>query len=146
MEDQEILEEIEETSEEFSPSDGENETDQETDPAEEEVIDGIESEENSLSSEEVDLLREILVAETVSENNISDSSVDYSSDLTAIKYELISINSQLSSMSEYQEQTIFDKQLNDYTVSEGLLVFVVVFFFFNGILSLIRKFTPKIWS
>lgn len=146
MEDQEILVEIEETSEEFSPSDGENETDQETDPAEEEVIDEIESEENSLSSEEVDLLREILVAETVSENNISDSSVDYSSDLTAIKYELISINSQLSSMSEYQEQTIFDKQLNDYTVSEGLLVFVVVFFFINGILSLIRKFTPKIWS
>lgn len=146
MEDQEILEELNEAPEEFSPFDGENDTDFEGDPAEVELIDEVEIEENSLSSEEVDLLREILASETVSENNISDSSIDYTSDLTAIKYELISINSQLSSLSEYQEQTIFDKQLIDYTVSEGFLVFIVVFFFINGILSLIRKFTPKIWS
>lgn len=84
------------------------------------------------------------------ESSIEDSEVvediDYTDLLTDIKYELTEVNSHLVSIEEYQQSTLFDKQLIEYNISDSLLVVLVVFILVKGLIELIKHFTPKIWK
>lgn len=83
----------------------------------------------------------------VSEDNSASTPVviDYSSDLSAIKNLLIENNSSLVTISEYQQTTIFDKELNSYSVSEGLLIILTICVFVHFVVDLIKEFTPSLW-
>lgn len=75
----------------------------------------------------------------------SPSVIDYTQILTDIKNQQIQTNSTLTSIVEANEQTIFDKPISDYSITESILVFLVVFGFGVILIGLIKKFTPKLW-
>lgn len=145
MEENELLEnEIEEeassefNSEEDSPE-GENVVTQD------QVIDALreiinENVENDIEGDNLQLL---------SDNSPSvsptPSVIDYTQLLIDIKNQQIQTNSSLSTLIEDHEKTIFDKTLSEYTITESILVFLVVFGLCTAFIGLIKKFTPKLW-
>lgn len=148
MEDNEIFENVNEQTDgspdSFNESDNPDEI--ENNVTDEQIIDAIRSlidenniEGDSLSGDEVG-------EESSSEDSEVVEDVDYTDLLTEIKYELTEINSHLVSIEEYQQSTLFDKQLIEYNISDSLLVLVVVFFLVKGLVELIKHFSPKIWK
>ena len=84
--------------------------------------------------------------EIPSEGDFSSSeTLDYTQLLTDIKNQNIQISSQLQTIIDNSEQTIFDKKLNEYNISDTILVVLVVFGLIFFVISFIKKFTPKIW-
>lgn len=85
-----------------------------------------------------------------SSNDISDSEtveqIDYTDILNDINDNLIDINTKLDNIIEYQSATIFDRELNDYNITDSLIVVVVIFVFVKAIIHFIKVFTPKIWK
>lgn len=147
MEDNEVLENVNEQTDgspdsynEFGVSDESNNvTDEQIIDAIRSLIDENNIEGDSLSGDEVG-------QESSSEASEVVEYIDYTDLLTEIKYELTEINSHLVSIEEYQQSTLFDKQLVEYNISDSLLVLVVVFFLVKGLVELIKHFSPKIWK
>lgn len=139
---EEILEnseEVEEASPELSSGEEASEiTDEQILDAVREVI--YENRENA--GEGIDLLGEPDISPAVTP---TPSAIDYTQLLTEIKNQQIQTNSSLTSLVVAQEQTIFDKSLADYNITESILVFLVVFGLGVVVVGLIKKFTPKLW-
>ena len=72
--------------------------------------------------------------------------IDYTDILNDINDNLIDINIKLDNIIEYQTATIFDRELNDYNITDSLIVIVVIFVFVKAIIHFIKVFTPKIWK
>lgn len=91
----------------------------------------------------------ILSSEDISENHIQGSEtveeIDYTQLLTDIKYELISLNSNITTLTEEYNSTIFDKSLNEYNISNTLLATIVIFSLVKALMYFINHFTPRLW-
>ena len=147
MNEEELLEEeIQENSEEVEEASSElSSEEQASDITDQEILDAVreviyENRENA--GEGIDLLGEPDISPAVTP---TPEVVDYTQLLTDIKNQQIQTNSTLSSLIEAQEQTIFDKNLSDYNITESILVFLVVFGLGVVVVGLIKKFTPKLW-
>lgn len=103
------------------------------------VINENDIEGDSLSDNEIDSSNDVSNTETVEQ-------IDYTDILNDINDNLIDINTKLDSIIEYQSATIFDRELNDYNVTDSLIVVVVLFVFVKAIIHMIKVFTPKIWK
>lgn len=148
MNEEELLEEeIEENSEEIEevPSELSSEGDTSEEITDQEILDAVReviNENRENAGEGIDLLGEPDISPVVSP---TPEVVDYTQLLTDIKNQQIETNSTLTSLVEAQEQTIFDKSLSEYNITESILVFLVVFGFGIVVIGLIKKFTPKLW-
>ena len=92
-----------------------------------------------LSDNEIDSPSDIPSVEDIEQ-------IDYTDILNDINDNLIDINTKLDNIIEYQSATIFDRELNDYNITDSLIVFVVIFVFVKAIIHFIKVFTPKIWK
>lgn len=72
--------------------------------------------------------------------------IDYTQVLTDIKNQQIETNSKLSTIIDYQENTIFDKEISDYSITESILIVLVIVGLVAFIGMFIKRFTPKIWK
>lgn len=147
MNEEELLEEIQENREEVEdfPSELSSEGETSEDITDEDILDAVreviyENRENSVKG--VDILGEPDISPVVTP---TPSAIDYTQLLTDIKNQQIQTNSSLTSLVEAQEQTIFDKSLSEYNITESILVFLVVFGLGVVVVGLIKKFTPKLW-
>ena len=146
MNEEELLEEIEENSEEVEEASPELSSGEEaSDISDQDILDAVreviyENRENA--GEGIDLLNEPNVSPSVTP---TPEVIDYTQLLIDIKNQQIQTNSSLTSMIEAQQQTIFDKSISDYNITESILVFLVVFGLGVIIVGLIKKFTPKLW-
>lgn len=156
--DEELLnEEIEEeTSEEASSEEASSEEE-----TSEEAASSEESESGFSREEVVDALREI-----INENNENDLEgdnlltdndvtpdpvptsvvVDYTEQLDAILTQLENDALARQEYEEYESQTIFDKPLNEFTVSESIGALAVCFGLCLVVVVFIRHFTPQLWK
>lgn len=75
----------------------------------------------------------------------SAENIDYTSLLNDIKNQQIETNSKLETIIADNNKTIFDKSLNEYNVTDSILVFLVVFGLGFVIVQFVKKFTPRIW-
>lgn len=135
-------------SEESSPLGGEESSSPEEDSTtvtDEQILDAIRSviDENVQSDIEGDsLLDEPIVSPSVSP---SVENIDYTSLLTDIKNQQIETNSKLETIISDNNKTIFEKSLNEYNVTDTILIFLVVFGLGFVVVQFIKKFTPRIW-
>ena len=130
----------------------------------EEVSSEINSEESSSAEEDhisdeqiINAIREIINEDDIERSSVSGNSiypednlssnevVDYTQLLTDIKNQNIEISSKLTTIIEDNNKTIFDKEINEYSVQDTVLIAVVIFGVIFIVLSFIKKFTPKIW-
>lgn len=100
----------------------------------------------------------------VSDNTISGNSIDYTDLLTTIDNRMERIEQNVESISNnvilicdgiddlsggeagsvtVSENSIMDKYLYDYSVSEGLLLFITISIFIAGIVVIIKKGVPR---
>lgn len=134
--------------EESSPLGGEESSPSEEDSTtvtDEQILDAIRSviDENIQSDIEGDsLLDEPIVSPSVTP---SVEVVDYTSLLNDIKNQQIETNSKLQTIIDDNNKTIFDKSLNEYNITDSILVFLVVFAFGFVVVQFVKKFTPRIW-
>lgn len=147
MDDNEVLENVTEQTDGSPDSSNESGVpDESNNVTNEQIIDALRSliDENNIEGDS--LLSDEVVEESSSEDSEVVEDIDYTELLTEIKFELTEINSHLVSIEEYQQSTLFDKQLVEYNISDSLLVLVVVFFLVKGLVELIKHFSPKIWK
>ena len=136
---------MEEDSEEVSTSSNDVGQSSENEISDSQIVDALRSliNENDI---EGDNLSDISDSE---ENGVSDSQdidiIDYSDILSDINDNLILINDKLDSIIEYHSATIFDRELNDYNITDSLLVLIVIFFFVKAIIHFVKVFTPRLW-
>lgn len=134
--------------EESSPLGGEESSPLEEDSTtvtDEQILDAIRSviDENVQNDIEGDsLLDDPIVSPSVSP---SVENIDYTSLLTDIKNQQIETNSKLETIISDNNKTIFEKSLNEYNVTDTILVFLVVFGLGFVVVQFIKKFTPRIW-
>lgn len=118
--------------------------------------------ENNVSDEQIiDAIRSLIDENNIDGDSLPDESdvqadslptsedietIDYTELLSDIKYQLIEVNSHLSTLEEEQTATIFDKTLNEYNILDSLMVIIVVFFLCKVVIEFIKHFTPKIWK
>lgn len=89
---------------------------------------------------------DLLDNENSTEDPLEDvETVDYTEVLDSIYEEIYLIRTDLEAAQEIETKTIFDKQLNEYTVSEALLALGGLGLIVAAIIGLINHFTPKIW-
>lgn len=119
-------------------------------------------ENNELSDEQiVNAIRRVINENNIEGNDIYDEpidspsvtpsvedieQIDYTDILNDINDNLIDVNTKLDNIIEYQSATIFDRELNDYNITDSLIVIVVIFVFVKAIIHFIKVFTPKIWK
>ena len=116
------------------------------------------AEEDHISDEQIiNAIREIINEDDIERSSVSGNSiypednlssnevVDYTQLLTDIKNQNIEISSKLTTIIEDNNKTIFDKEINEYSVQDTVLIAVVIFGVIFIVLSFIKKFTPKIW-
>lgn len=147
MEENEIIENNEiETGEDQSEfnsdsSSTENVTDEQIIAAIRSLIDENNIEGDSLSDNEI-------VEESSSESSeiVENEVIDYSDTLDDIYYQLVEVNSHLTTIEEEQTATIFDKSLNEYNILDSLIVILVVIVLGKVVIEFIKHFTPKIWK
>lgn len=117
---------------------------------------------NELSDDQiVDAIRRVINENNIEGDSLSDEpiispsvtpsfepieQIDYTDILNDINDNLIDVNTKLDSIIDYQSATIFDRELNDYNITDSLIVFVVIFVFVKAIIHFIKVFTPKIWK
>lgn len=117
---------------------------------------------NQLSDDQiVDAIRRVINENNIEGDSLSDEpiispsvtpsvepieQIDYTHILNDINDNIIDVNTKLDSIIEYQSATIFDRELNDYNITDSLIVLVVIFVFVKAIIHLIKVFTPKIWK
>lgn len=134
--------------EESSPLGGEESSPLEEDSTtvtDEQILDAIRSviDENVQNDIEGDsLLDKPIVSPSVSS---AVENIDYTSLLTDIKNQQIETNSKLETIISDNNKTIFEKSLNEYNVTDTILVFIVVFGLGFVVVQFIKKFTPRIW-
>lgn len=115
---------------------------------EEEYAEGtteVDTEENGETMSEVRHNVEEVLDETEYENEIdtvsdSDSIVTYDEEFARIIEEIVAQRQQLDTLQEYieyKDMKIFEKPLEDYTVTEGLLLTVLVVAVFGVVIKLI---------
>ena len=143
----EIEQEDAETSspgEEAPASSEENEESEDKEELKEQIIDAIKEmiEENESDIEGADLLDHENIEETTLEDP---APVDYTELLTEIQEQLQLQHETLLEIQEQDSRTIFDKPLNEYNVTETVLVFGVLVAILATACSLIKHFTPRIW-
>ena len=129
MEDNEILEnnEIIENNDEVVDSAEPSSAPDTTEITDEQIINAIKEVINDYNEDDIE--RDSVSGNSIIEEDINSSTpsvIDYSDDFLAIKNLLTENNSTLSEISEYQETTIFEKELNSYNVSEGLLIILII--------------------
>lgn len=121
-----------------------------------------ELENNDITDEQiVNAIRRVLNENDIEGDSLSDESIDspsvtpsvepieqidYSDILNDINDNLTDINTKLDNIIEYQSATIFDRELNDYNITDSLIVIVVIFVFVKAIIHFVKVFTPKIWK
>lgn len=147
--DEELMnEEIEEESSEEASSEEDAASSEEEDDGvtREEVIDALreiinENNENDLEGDN------ILTGENTSEDPLPTGEViDYTEQLEAILTQLENDALARQEREEYESQTIFDKPLNEFTVSESIGALGVCFGLCVVVVILVRHFTPQLWK
>lgn len=133
---------------EVGAPDPSNGSDDLTEPSvsDDQIIDALRSLINENDIEGDSLSGDEVIEESSSEDSEVVEDIDYTELLTDIKYELIEVNSHLDSIETYQQTNIFDRQLNDFNVTDSLLVIVCLFFLVKVFIEFIKHFTPKLWK
>lgn len=140
---EEYTEEYTEIEEETSEFNSEVDSEEENGVSDDQIINAI----RELIEDEDNITRNSVSGNEIpSEGDLSSSEIiDYTQLLTDIKNQNIQISSQLQIIIDNSEQTIFDKELNEYNITDTILVVLVVFGLIFFVISFIKKFTPKIW-
>ena len=133
-------ENIEESEEIIEEDSGSGSADPEDSISREEIIDIMREIVEEQSSEEVP---EEEVPSSVSET-VSENSIDYTPYLEQILRDLEEQSVSTVSQNEITNKSLTEKPLSDFTVSEGLLCFLVIFILVKALIKLIEKYTPKI--
>ena len=121
-----------------------------------------ETENNDVSDQQiVNAIRRVINENNIEGDNLSDEpivspsvtpsaepieQINYTDILNDINTNLTDINIKLDNIIEYQSATIFDRELNDYNITDSLIVVIVIFVFVKAIIHFIKVFTPKIWK
>ena len=116
------------------------------DVTDEQIVNAIRRVINENNIEGDSLSDEPIVSPSVTPSVEPIEQIDYTDILNDINDNLTDVNTKLDNIIEYQSATIFDRELNDYNVTDSLIVFVVIFVFVKAIIHLIKVFTPKIWK
>lgn len=80
------------------------------------------------------------------EDTVSSDPIDYTEYLISIDTELANIRELLQSAQESEARTIFDKPLNEFTVSEGIGALGVVAVLCAVVVAFIKHFTFDLWK
>lgn len=116
--------------------------------SDEQIIDAIRSliDENNIERDSLSDNEVIEESSVESSEIVENESIDYSQVLDDIYYQLVEVNSHLSTLEEEQTATIFEKTLNEYNILDSLIVILVVIVLCKVFIEFIKHFTPKIWK
>lgn len=112
----------------------------------EQIVNAIRRVINENNNEGDNLSDEPIVSPSVTPSVETIEQIDYTDILNDINTNLTDINTKLDNIIDYQSATIFDRELNDYNITDSLIVVVVIFVFVKAIIHMIKVFTPKIWK
>lgn len=140
---EEFTEEYTDFEEETSEFNSEVDSEEESSVTDDQIISAI----RELIEDENSFTRDSVSGNEIPPEGDSSSAeiIDYTQLLTDIKNQNIQISSQLQTIIDNSEMTIFDKELNEYNITDTILVVLVVFGLILLVISFIKKFTPKIW-
>ena len=140
---EEYTEEFTDIEEETSEFNSEVDSVEESNVTDDQIISAI----RELIEDENSITRDSVSGNEIPSEGDSSSAeiIDYTQLLLDIKNQNIQISSQLQTIIDNSELTIFDKELNDYNITDTILVVLVIFGLIMFVISFIKKFTPKIW-
>ena len=113
----------------------------------EEIIDALKEliEENADSEDDIEGTNLLLNEDSEKSDLEAPAPVDYTEILNDIKAELLIQGEAIEEIRAQNDYTIFDKPLNEFTVSESILALLGLAVIVCAVSALIKHYTPKIW-